>query len=366
MLFDFPSHFEYTPPISSSPISSTSIEKEHVTDDVATPDVPPQLPYQQASNERSVFNLFCQLSSLSHESLYLMHNPSRQLTAQNLLHHYTKYLLWYDELPEALRLGHNSTPKPSHVPPLTSNIYVCLPSMYYHCAIVMLFWPVADYAIIGTELSPKHICTEAADAILALLQSYASLYTLRRTPSLTPYLALTAAVVHLAATTDFRYDRRPKSNQDIENRASASHGDASGCNGAALSALRADVAGLEAMTQSHHLSRKALGVLGVLFRKWGVGIDIQMEATEIALQDCMDICWPFNRTRLWAPPLGFSAEHLDREMEHQDGWPEGRIRTTDKTVESVQHPLFVPMLELQRRTRLTEGALGRAGFSHVS
>lgn len=73
-------------------------------------DVPLGLPYQQPSNERSVFALFCQLSGLAHQSVYLIHDPSKQLTAKTLLHHYTKYLLWYDSLPEALRLGQNFTP----------------------------------------------------------------------------------------------------------------------------------------------------------------------------------------------------------------------------------------------------------------
>ncbi|KAG5930904.1 hypothetical protein E4U53_002062, partial [Claviceps sorghi] len=302
-------------------------------------DFPPQMPYQQASNERSVFTLFCQLSGLSRESLYLIHNPSQQLTAQNLLHHYTKYLLWYDELPETLRLGQNFTP------------HVLFSHMYYHAAIVMLFWPVAQYAIIGTELSPKHICVEAADAILALLKSYARLYTLGRTPSFTPYLALTASIVHLAATSDFRYGQLAETQSG-------------GRPGPALLALRADVAALEDMTQSHHLARKALSILGVLFRKWRVGIDI--EADDISLQDCIDICWPYSRTCRRGPPRGFSADPLDRDADEAE-WPgEGWIRTAEKTPRSVQHPLFVPLLELRRRTRLTERALQRAGFRHVA
>ncbi|KAG5982006.1 hypothetical protein E4U55_002420 [Claviceps digitariae] len=341
----------------SLPISLPTIDalEAHPWIPYTDDDTPLQLPYQQASNERSVFTLFCQLTGLSHESLYLIHGPSQQLTAQNLLHHYTKYLIWYDELPEALRLGQNFTP------------HVLFAHMYYHTAIVMLFWPVAEHTIIGTELSPKHICAEAGDAILALLKSYARLYTLGRTPSLTPYLALTAAVVHLAATTNFRYERYTTT-EGGGNRHSIleAHGSVSSSssrrNSAAFNALRADVSALEDMTQSHHLARKAISILGVLFQKWG--IEIEMDTEEISLQDCIDICWPYNHTYQRGPPLGFSAEHLDREMEEKE-WPEGRIRTTEKTVESVRHPLFVPLLEMRRRTRLTEEALGRAGFSHA-
>ncbi|KAG5916312.1 hypothetical protein E4U42_007716 [Claviceps africana] len=222
--------------------------------------------------------------------------------------------------------------------------------MYYHAAIVMLFWPVSYYAIVGTELSPKRICVEAADAILALLKSYARLYTLGRTPSFTPYLALTASVVHLAATTDFRYERP----------AGTPTGDRPG---PLLDALRADVAALEDMTQSHHLARKALGILGMLFREWRVGIDTRTD--DVSLQDCIDICWPYSRTCQPVPPRGFSADRLDRDAQDAE-WPGEWIRTTVKTPEGLRHPLFVPLLELPRRTRWTERALERAGFRHVA
>ncbi|KAG6042772.1 hypothetical protein E4U39_005462 [Claviceps sp. Clav50 group G5] len=317
-------------------------------------DVPLELPYRQPSNERSVFALFCQLSGLAHQSVYLIHDPSQQLTAKTLLHHYTKYLLWYDSLPEALRLGQNFTP------------HVLFAHMYYHFAIVMLFWPVVEYEIIGTELSPKHICTEAADAIVTLLKSYASLYTLGRTPSLTPYLTLTAAVVHLAASTNFKYHTTNTIKSQYEDltfprrRDSGSSGSSS--NGASFSALRADVAMLENMTQSHHLARKALGILAMLFEKWDV--DIEIAAARVSLQDCIDLCWPYNWTHQQrGPPLGFSSEHLNWEMD-EDG-KEEQVRITEMTTESLQHPLFVPLLELRKYGGLTEEALDRAGFSHL-
>ncbi|KAG5972602.1 hypothetical protein E4U58_006322 [Claviceps cyperi] len=316
-------------------------------------DVPLGLRYQQPSNERSVFALFCQLSELAHQSVYLNHDHSKQLTAKTLLHHYTKYLLWYDSLPEALRLGQNFTP------------HVLFAHMYYHFAIVMLFWPVAEYEIIGTELSPKHICTEAADAIVALLNSYASLYTLGRTPSLTPYLTLTAAVVHLAASINFTYHATNTINGQYADltfpgrRDSSSSGSSS--NGGSFSTLRADVAVLENMTQSHHLARKALGVLAMLFEKWNV--DIEITAARVSLQDCIDLCWPYNWTHQRGPPLGFGSEHLDWEMNEHG--KEEQVRITEITAESLQHPLFVPLLEFRKYGGLTDEALDRAGFSHL-
>jgi len=47
----------------------------------------------------------------------------------------------------------------------------------------------------GSPVSPRSVCIEAARNILSLVKAYQDLYTLRRTPSLTPYLILTAGVM---------------------------------------------------------------------------------------------------------------------------------------------------------------------------
>lgn len=56
--------------------------------------------------------LFCQLSELARDCLYLVYSPAASLIAetQTLLRLYTKYLVWYDNLPETLQLGQNFTP----------------------------------------------------------------------------------------------------------------------------------------------------------------------------------------------------------------------------------------------------------------
>ena len=59
---------------------------------------------------RSVFRCFCELSRLVHQSLYMLHSPDRPITSKRLLDIYTRYLTWYDTIPEVLRLGHNFTP----------------------------------------------------------------------------------------------------------------------------------------------------------------------------------------------------------------------------------------------------------------
>lgn len=72
---------------------------------------PLTLPCEQASNEPSVFMLICQISELAHDCRYRVHSPVAALTAeaQTLLRLYTKYLVWYDNLTETLRLGQNFT-----------------------------------------------------------------------------------------------------------------------------------------------------------------------------------------------------------------------------------------------------------------
>lgn len=45
-----------------------------------------------------------------HETLYVLHSPVQILTAKVILAMYTRYLDWYSQMPEVLRLGRNSTP----------------------------------------------------------------------------------------------------------------------------------------------------------------------------------------------------------------------------------------------------------------
>ena len=51
-----------------------------------------------------------------------------------------------------------------------------------------------------SDVVPKQVCIEAANAISSLVRSYRQLYTLRRTPSLVPYMIFASSVMHLIAT----------------------------------------------------------------------------------------------------------------------------------------------------------------------
>ena len=69
--------------------------------------------------------------------------------------------------------------------------------MYYHFAILLLFRPFIKLEIKGSGVLPRDVCSQAADAIAALVNSYSQLYTLRRTPSFVPYFVLTSSITHL-------------------------------------------------------------------------------------------------------------------------------------------------------------------------
>ncbi|KEY66236.1 hypothetical protein S7711_09262 [Stachybotrys chartarum IBT 7711] len=112
------SHFRHLPP---KPAIITAIDESlwmPYTDDGAST----QLLYQQQSNEQSVYRCLCELSELAHISLYILRSPRRPSITRSLLDIYTRYLTWYEQIPEILRLGINFTPAvlftqtPSFVP----------------------------------------------------------------------------------------------------------------------------------------------------------------------------------------------------------------------------------------------------------
>jgi hypothetical protein len=68
-------------------------------------------------------------------------------------------------------------------------------SMYYHFAILLLFRPFIKLNIVDSSISPRDVCSQAAEAISALVCSYSRLYS---TPSFVPCFVLTSSITHLA------------------------------------------------------------------------------------------------------------------------------------------------------------------------
>ncbi|KAF3759972.1 regulation of conidiation [Cryphonectria parasitica EP155] len=195
--------------------------------------VPLQRSCEQPSNVRSVYN-------------------------RDLLNIYTQFLNWYDRIPEVLRLGHNFTPA------------VLFAHMYYHFAILLLFRPFIKLRIIGSSISPRDVCCQAADAIQGLLRSYSQLYTLRRTPSFVPYFVLTSSIMHLAiAAADAARGLRAKPQVDSQLGTPSSEE----IGERVTKAINQGIADLTEMAPCHHFAEQALNILRYLAKKWNIEID---------------------------------------------------------------------------------------------
>ncbi|KAH7126190.1 fungal-specific transcription factor domain-containing protein [Dactylonectria macrodidyma] len=310
------------------------------TDDGA----PLQRSCEQPSNVRSVYKCFCELSELVHQSLYILHSPGRPLTARDLLSIYTQYLNWYDRIPEVLRLGHNFTPA------------VLFAHMYYHFAILLLFRPLIKLRIVGSKVSPRDVCSQAADAIQGLLKSYSQLYTLRRTPSFVPYFVLTSSIMHLAIGA-----ASMESNSDVattDKMAAAAKFDPR-----VKESIRQGIADLTEMAPCHHFAEQALNILRYLAQKWDIEVDIQGNTLTQEEYD-----------RLVKPNTGslnFFAPNL-REGDILCNWGTGKVLaggddrpSVPKTADSMENPLFWPF-PMQGRPILPSGQeLEEAGFAII-
>ncbi|KAI5463932.1 fungal-specific transcription factor domain-containing protein [Mariannaea sp. PMI_226] len=308
------------------------------TDDGA----PLQRSCEQPSNVRSVYKCFCELSELVHQSLYILHSPGRPLTARDLLSIYTQYLNWYDRIPEVLRLGHNFTPA------------VLFAHMYYHFAILLLFRPLIKLRIIGSKVSPRDVCSQAADAIQSLLKSYSQLYTLRRTPSFVPYFVLTSSIMHLAiGATALQRSDEDSATENMEKVVKL--------NSRVKDAITQGIADLTEMAPCHHFAEQALNILRYLAQKWDIDVDVG--GVELTAEEYDRLVRPNTGS------LNFFAPNL-REEDILCNWGIGRALagsdkqpSMSKAAESMENPLFWPF-PMQGRPILPSGAeLEQAGFA---
>lgn len=307
---------------------------------------PLQRSCEQSSNVRSVYKCFCELSELVHQSLYILHSPGKPLTSRDLLSIYTQYLNWYDRIPEVLRLGHNFTPA------------VLFAHMYYHFAILLLFRPLIKMRIIGSKVSPRDVCCQAADAIQGLLRSYSQLYTLRRTPSFVPYFVLTSAIMHLAvgATT---ISNRSNATDEVSKMAEAAKLDSR-----VSEALKQGISDLAEMAPCHHFADQALNILRYLAKKWKVDVEVDDENTPPEDYD--------NLVKTYTNSLNFFAPNVvDTDFDcdfglFQGGGGGGATEVEGKVAkysgDKMDNPLFWPF-PLQGRPILARGTeLEQAGF----
>lgn len=234
----------------------------------------------QPSNVHSIYRSFSELSELIHDGLYTLYSPRDELRSQGLVEIYTKYLKWYGQLPDALRLGYNFTPA------------VLFSHLYYHFAILSLFRPFIKLSLSNSKVSPHQICLQAADAITILLRSYDQLYTLARTPSLVPYIVFAALIIHLTAG----------QKDDAENKAR----------------IRQGVEDLKAMQICHPFAVKALHIVKYLSMEWGILDLLHEDGVERTEKDEAAppaiIGWRTDSTNLFVPRSG----HLWKSRDDQD------------------------------------------------
>ncbi|KAM0298048.1 hypothetical protein ACHAPM_008744 [Fusarium culmorum] len=262
------------------------------------------------------------------------------LTARELLNMYTQYLNWYDRIPEVLRLGHNFTPA------------VLFAHMYYHFAILLLFRPLIKLRIIGSKVSPRDVCSQAADAIQGLLRSYSSLYTLRRTPSFVPYFVLTSAIMHLAigaiSVNSEATEADMKKAVKVDPRAAE--------------AITQGISDLTEMAPCHQFAEQALNILRYLAVKWNIDVENNVDKLTAEEYD-----------RLVLPQTG-SLNFFSPNMRHGDitcqwgtenfmpGTPK-QSPSVQKVGDNLENPLFWPF-PMQGRPILPDGIeLEHAGFS---
>jgi hypothetical protein len=149
-------------------------------------------------------------------------------------------------------------------------------SLYYHFAILLLFQPFIKLRILNSNISPKDVCVQAADAIQGLLRSYSQLYTLRRTPSFVPYFTLKCSIMHLiigASSLSSSESQKPEDAMKTPGLAEKL------LEGQTLGTLVAEsvkrgIADLTEMAPCHTFAGRAVDILRHLAREWNVDVDM--------------------------------------------------------------------------------------------
>lgn len=189
--------------------------------------------------------------------------------------------------------------------------------MHYHSAILLVFRPFLRLGIVGSGVTPRDICAQAADAISALVNSYSKLYTLRRTPSFVPYFVLTSSIIHLVNL------------------------------GNALSGpekILQSMVDLKELTGSHEFATRALQILYFLKRHWRID-GLNEEVSEELEREAEKKCRPrSSSTNLFCPNV--AAPDVVSEFE---------------IVKPGENPLFWPF-PLQGRPLVVLSQLSDLGF----
>lgn len=144
-------------------------------------------------------------------------------------------------------------------------------SMYYHFAILLLFRPLIKLRIIGSSISPRDVCSQAADAIQGLLHSYSQLYTLRRTPSFVPYFVLTSSIMHLAIAASSSSSQQAQGGGSLPQPGHTKLGEK------VTASINQGITDLTEMAPCHHFAEQALNILRYLAKKWKIEVNVDVD-----------------------------------------------------------------------------------------
>ncbi|KXX80199.1 Nitrogen assimilation transcription factor nirA [Madurella mycetomatis] len=310
---------------------------------------------EQPGHIRTVYNYFCELSEIVHASLYRLYCAARKPTSHDILEIYTKYLSWYDNIPDLMRFGTNFTPQ------------VLFVHLYYHFAITLTFRPFVKLRIRGSRILPRQLCLQAADAIQGHLRSYSRLYSLRRTPSFVPYIIVVSSRIYLTVAASTIPGPPPRVQIHQQMQGDQPHPTVRDL-GHTTEALNRNIASLEDMSSCHCAALIGVNMLRYLTRAWDiyVGIKSSLEAGHVhtgydpypASLSAASGPNPFasrrpgqagggdDMTGIWAlgATLGESASDDEDPLQRALSWPAPR-----------QTPFVVP----------TESMLEEAGFESL-
>jgi hypothetical protein len=246
--------------------------------------------------------------------------------------------------------------------------------MYYHFAILLLFRPLIKLRIIGSSISPRDVCSQAADAISGLLRSYSQLYTLRRTPSFVPYFVLTSSIMHLAIGATFSGEQQPAGESESTQGGQSSQAPSrlSKIGPRVVEAITRGIADLTEMAPCHFFAEQALNILRFLAKKWNIEVDISPTEEEKQLQygspDFDHSTRPVTSSlNFFSPNVGDSEFNCNwgesikpgRDTDTRTGARGGHL---EETASALENPLFWPF-PMQGRPMLPTGEeLEKAGF----
>lgn len=227
--------------------------------------------------------------------------------------------------------------------------------MYYHFAILLLFRPLIKLRIIGSKVSPRDVCSQAAVAIQGLLKSYSQLYTLRRTPSFVPYFVLTSVIMHLAIGAAALEPGSNDSTPETMERAAKIDPRVS-------EAIAQGIADLTEMAPCHQFAEQALNILRYLAKKWKLDVDI--DSGKLPPENFDRLVRPYtNSMNFFAPSVQSSDFTSDWGVARGTSIANDDKPLAQKSTDLAENPLFWPF-PMQGRPMLPSGKdLEEAGFA---